>query len=72
MGGTEENSMSVYDDGTDLGESPPLPAEEHRGGEAIGWDAVQPGQPLPGKAPDPEARRAAGETLDPRTGQWSG
>ena len=39
--------MSVYDDGTDLGEYPPVPETEARGGKAVDWDAVQPGKPLP-------------------------
>lgn len=39
--------MSVFDDGTDLGDRPPLPSTETRGGEKPDWDHAEPGKPLP-------------------------
>lgn len=48
--------MSVYDDGTDLGEYPSLPATEARGGKAVDWDAVRPGEPLPDLPEDEEGQ----------------
>lgn len=52
--GDEEDDMSVNDDGTDLGEAPPLPATETRGGKNIDWDNAHPGEPLPEKERPPE------------------
>lgn len=52
--------MSVYDDGmTDLDGAPALPATEARGGRAVDWNAVRPGEPLPelstGEGEEPSA-----------------
>jgi hypothetical protein len=45
--------MSIFDDnGADLGEFPPVPATEARGGRAVDWDSVRPGEPLPEKGED--------------------
>ena len=54
--GDEEKTMSVYDDGTDLGKPAP-PATETRGGEHPDWENARPGEPLPElpvPADDPE------------------
>lgn len=45
--------MSVYDDpgydldGSPAEQAPKLPATESRGGRAVDWDAVRPGEELP-------------------------
>ena len=52
--GDEEETVSVFDDGRDLAETPQLPPEETRGGEHIDWDHAVPGEPLP-ELPEPPA-----------------
>jgi hypothetical protein len=55
----EDGPVSVFDDGVlDLDGTPAdeprgsTPATEARGGEAVDWDAVRPGEPLPGQEED--------------------
>jgi len=48
----KEETMSVYDDGSDIGKAPDGPVTETRGGENIDWARARPGEPLPEKPPE--------------------